>query len=188
MGRLISFLSTGVFIGFLAGVFQIPNFMVIMLCVMWLGMGAGMKVWYAAAGALLMPLAMVLPMWFSPAPYGSGKMIPPNDWHIAEFFYVEGAREIKDKSTEAYETSLAKFEADVESGLIPANPKTQPPTPRLHEANIAAAESWTPEKGSYRVWPTTSAFAIGLLATLIVSAINTLTTKPFRPAGPVGAP
>lgn len=186
MGRFISFLATGLFVGFLAGIFQIPNFMAIMLLVMWLGMGCGMKVWYAAAGALIMPLAMVVPMWYLPAPYGNGRMVPPNDWHMAEFFYVEGAREIEQKNDEAFKALLIKHEEDIKAGI--ENPDTPFWGPRLHEANLAAAEAWSPDSGPYRVWPTASVFALGLLVTLMASAVNTFTTKPFRPAGPLGAP
>lgn len=190
MGRLISFLTCGAVVGFFAGGFQIPNMIPIMLVIFWLGMGAGLRLGYAVVGAVLMPLAVVLPMWFLPGPNDVGRMYPPDDSQLAELFIVDGAAEVHKKNVQDYEKKVSEQEAAIASGLVPlpeAKPKALRP-PTLHEANTAVLSSDEPHglMASFDIWPRRSAWIASVLITLLAFAVNTLTTAPFRDPKPLG--
>ncbi len=190
MGRLLSFLACGVTVGFFAGAFQIPNMIPIMLVIFWLGMGAGLRLGYALVGAVLMPLAIVLPMWFLPGPTAVGRMYPPDDSQLAEMFIVKGAEKVYDAKIEEYETKVAAQREAVKDGLVPL-PESKPhelKPPTLHEANteVLAADEGHASGAKFDIWPRRTAWAAGLLITVIAFAVNTITTRPFRDARPLG--
>jgi hypothetical protein len=190
MGRLISFLTCGAVVGFFAGAFQIPNMIPIMLVIFWLGMGAGLRLGYALIGAVLMPIAIVLPMWFMPGTTDVGRVYPPDDSQLAEMFIVEGADEVYQAKLEAYEKKVSDQREAVDSGLVPLpQPKPgelRPPT--LHEANTAvlAADAEHSSGAKFDIWPRRKAWVAGLLITVIAFGVNTLTTAPFRDPKPLG--
>lgn len=190
MGRLISFLTCGVLVGFLAGAFQIPNMTPIMLVIFWIGMGAGLRLGYAVVGAVLMPLAVVLPMWFLPGPTAVGRIYPPDDSQLAEMFIVTGADKVLDDSVKAYQKKLDAQKSAVESGLEPL-PQSKPHElrpPTLHDANTSVLEDQEGHGSGPRfdIWPMQTAWAAGVLITLLAFAVNTLTSGPFRDAKPLG--
>ncbi len=190
MGRLLSFLTCGVVVGFFAGAFQIPNMIPVMLVIFWIGMGAGLRLGFALVGAVLMPLAIVLPMWFLPGPTSVGRMYPPDDSQLAEMFIVTGANEVYDESVQNYERKVAAQESAVESGLVPL-PQSKPhelKPPTLHDANSAVLEAKEGHGSGpkFDIWPLRTAWAAGLLITLLAFAVNTLTSGPFRDARPLG--
>lgn len=188
MGRLISFLATGALTGFLSAMFQIPNFATFMLIIFWLGMGCGLRWYYGLAGAILMPLAFVVPMWILPGHDGvSGRLYPANDARSVQLFKVEGADEILEESLAAYELALADYQTSYDAGLVAE--VQVPPKPRLYEANLAAVEKYNDGEvdGPYRVWPTRLGFILSVLGTMGAWMVNTITTKPFRDPGPLGA-
>ncbi|MCC6908726.1 MAG: hypothetical protein IT430_12350 [Phycisphaerales bacterium] len=190
MGRLISFLACGVTVGFFAGAFQIPNMIPIMLVIFWLGMGAGLRLGYALVGAVLMPLAVVAPMWFLPGPTAVGRMYPPDDSQLAEMFIVRGADEVYAKRLEAYEKDVQAQEQAVKSGLVPL-PKSKPSElvpPTLHDANteVLSEKMGHTSRPEFDIWPRRTAWAAGLLVTILAFAFNTVTTRPFREARPLG--
>jgi len=190
MGRLISFLTCGVVVGFFAGAFQIPNMIPIMLVIFWLGMGTGLRLGYAVVGAVLMPLAVVLPMWFLPGPTAVGRMYPPDDSLLAEMFVVSGAEAVYDDSVKAYEKKLAAQSSAVESGLEPL-PQSKPHElrpPTRHDASTSVLEKQEGHGSGpkFDIWPLRSAWAAGLLITLAAFAVNTLSSAPFRDAKPLG--
>lgn len=190
MGRLISFLACGVVVGFFAGAFQIPNMIPIMLVIFWIGMGAGLRFGFALVGAVLMPLAVVLPMWFLPGPTSVGRMYPPDDSQLTEMFIVNGADKVYDESVQSYEKKVAAQESAVQAGLVPL-PESKPHElrpPTLHDANtsVLAEKEGQGSGPNFDIWPLRKAWVAGLLITLLAFAVNTLTSGPFRDAKPLG--
>lgn len=183
MGRLLSFLGCAAATAYLAGAFQIPNFLPIMLLVYWIGMGAGLKLGYAIAGAALIPFAAALPMWFLPGPNELHRVYPADDSLLFEVFAVEGAVERYEEQHAEYETSMA---AAAESVVVdrPAE------EPTLFDSNVVVLQEMASEghgKPAFNIWPTPMAWILGFILTLGSFAINTLTTKPFRDPEPLGA-
>jgi len=190
MGRLISFLACGAVVGFFAGAFQIPNMIPIMLVILWLGMGAGLRLGYAIVGAALIPLAIAAPMWCLPGPTTVGRMYPPDDSWLAELYIVEGAAEVHERSLEAYRKKVADLEAKVKAGLEPLPDASETAKrPTLHEANtrvLTDATGADRRVPRFDIWPLRSAWAAGLLITVAAFAVNTLTSRPFRDPRPLG--
>jgi hypothetical protein len=190
MGRLISFLACGVTVGFFAGAFQIPNMIPIMLVIFWIGMGAGLRLGYALVGAVLMPLAVVAPMWFLPGPTAVGRMYPPDDSRLAEMFIVNGADGIYDEKLKDYEEKASAQREAKSSGLVPL-PVSKPgelKPPTLFEANteVLTSEQGHKSGANFDIWPRRTAWAAGLLITVIAFAVNTISSGPFREARPLG--
>ncbi len=191
MARLISFLACGVAVGFFAGGFQIPNMIPIMLLIFWVGMGAGLRLGYALIGAVLMPIAIVLPMWLLPGPTSVGRMYPPDDSRLAEMFIVSGAEPVYQAALDDYRAAKANYDAKVKEGTAPLPDLKEVRSKRitLHEAGarvLKDAASRNETVPRFDIWPRRVAWAAGLLVTLASFGVNTLTSRPFRDPRPLG--
>ncbi|MFG0331181.1 MAG: hypothetical protein ACF8PN_14940 [Phycisphaerales bacterium] len=189
MARFTAFLATGVFVGFIGSLFQIPNFIPIMLLVFWVGMGAGLRIWWGLAGVFVLPFAIAAPMCLLPGPTASGRLEPPNDSRFLEFYRVTGADEIYAELWDEYESVVKpEYEEAYEAGL--ARKSKRPASPDYWDANRLAIEQRVAAdeaEDAYRVWPLPRAFLLGIVVVGLSFVTNTMTTKPFRDPGPLGA-
>src|SRR5690606_33790859 len=98
---------------------------------------------------------------------------------------VPGAPEAWEEALAQHDERRPEIEQRMRAGLLPQD--AEPRRPTLRAANLAVADSWNTAEADYRVWPLKRAFLLSVVLTMGAWVVNTVTQKPFREPGPLGA-